>query len=121
MSFGMTAVKVLWCWRCKMDIPMLDDVEFERVRSIGQECARDTKEFRRKYNLPLSAIDLATRFRPMLDEYEKITGFRETNPNAVWHHCISQYGPPCANCGHILRTPVASKCFECGHVRKLPK
>ena len=27
-------MKMLWCWRCKVDVPMLDDEEFRRVMSL---------------------------------------------------------------------------------------
>jgi hypothetical protein len=27
-------MKVLWCWRCKMEIPMLDEEEYHRVLSV---------------------------------------------------------------------------------------
>ena len=40
-------------------------------------------------------------------EYERITGFHEGNPNAIWHHRIALYGPPCSHCGKPLRTPKA--------------
>ncbi|HSZ56104.1 MAG TPA: hypothetical protein VK797_10610 [Tepidisphaeraceae bacterium] len=52
----------------------------------------------------------------MLDEYERLTGFRESNFNAVHHHRVAMYGPPCPRCGKVLRTPIAYKCFECGYV-----
>lgn len=52
-----------------------------------------------------------------LDSYERLTGFRETNANALWHHQLSLYGPPCANCGKPLRTPRASYCPACGTQR----
>jgi len=54
----------LWCWRCKMEIPMLDDEEFWQVLS------------------PLTLRPGATveeRSAPFLQEYERITGFHETN------------------------------------------
>lgn len=50
---------------------------------------------------------------PMLWEYRRITGFRETNPNAVAHHVVSMYGPPCKACGKPLRTPRAKFCAAC--------
>jgi hypothetical protein len=28
-------MKILWCWRCKTDVPMLDDSEFNRVSSLS--------------------------------------------------------------------------------------
>jgi hypothetical protein len=53
-------------------------------------------------------------YGPCLDAYERLTGFRETNPNAVMHHRLTTYGPPCRTCGKPLRTPRASKCMACG-------
>ncbi|AXX99693.1 hypothetical protein BAR1_04680 [Profundibacter amoris] len=55
--------------------------------------------------------DRNTKF---LAEYEKITGYRETNSNAIFHHIASQYGPPCAACNKPLRTPRATFCAACG-------
>ena len=52
-------------------------------------------------------------FGPLLREYERITGFRETNPNAIHHHVVSMYGPPCTACGKPLRTPRARFCAAC--------
>ena len=49
-----------------------------------------------------------------LDLYEEMTGLRETNINAIWHHRIALYGPPCTECGKPLRTPRASFCAACG-------
>jgi hypothetical protein len=52
----------------------------------------------------------------LLARYYEITGFRETNPNAVGHHRLSMYGPPCSSCGKPLRTPRAKSCDACGAV-----
>jgi hypothetical protein len=52
-----------------------------------------------------------------LAEYERITGFKETNPNARHHHRLSIYGPPCHACGKPLRTPPARYCAMCSAER----
>jgi hypothetical protein len=39
-------------------------------------------------------------YGPALREYERITGFHETNPNVLWDHVLSKYGPPCEKCGN---------------------
>ena len=78
---------------------MLDDDEYRRVmgvRGTGKE--GDIQE---------------KMFGPMLVEYERITGFRETNPIAIFHHRISDYGPLCSSCGKPLRTPRAKLCGHC--------
>jgi hypothetical protein len=90
-------MKLLWCWRCKAEMPMLDDDEYRRVMSFR----------------PATEGNLKTRFKSMLTEYERITGFHEANPNAVFHHRLSDYGPPCRYCGKPLRTPQAKLCGSC--------
>jgi hypothetical protein len=79
---------------------MLDDEEFKRVSSLRNRTGSwsDRRE---------------SMFGRVLGEYEHITGFRETNPNAIYHHVLSMYGPPCAKCGKPLRTPRAKICGAC--------
>jgi CheY-like chemotaxis protein len=85
-------VKMLWCWRCKVEMPMLDEAEAQQV---------------------FSKNDGPDGLNAMLAEYERVTGYRETNPNAIYHHVLSQYGPPCQFCGKPLRTPQAIFCGSC--------
>ena len=53
----------------------------------------------------------------LLEYYNGITGFGETEPNAVMHHFVSIYGPPCEECDKPYRTPSAKLCAACGHKR----
>jgi hypothetical protein len=97
-----------------MDIPMLDESEFARISQLYSEGMRATKEFRQAHNLPLDKCPIDERFRPVREEYERLTGFKETNHNAIMHHRIALYGPPCPKCGKPFRTPKARFCAECG-------
>jgi hypothetical protein len=103
----------LWCWRCKTEMPMLDEVEYFEVHRLYGEGMSATKEFRQKWGLPLEGMESEIRFKPLLDRYEQMTRMRETNPNAVMHHRLSLYGPPCHACGKPLRTPKARICGSC--------
>jgi hypothetical protein len=103
----------LWCWRCKTEMPMLDEVEYFEVFRLYGEGMNATKEFRQKWGLPLEGMEIEIRFKPLLDRYEQMTGMRETNPNAVMHHRLWLYGPPCHRCGKPLRTPKARICGSC--------
>lgn len=107
-------MKVLWCWRCQMDVPMLDEAEFERVARLYGEPFRNLKASRASDRTPSS---LKAVFAPVCAEYERLTGFYETNANAVMHHRLSLFGPPCATCGKPLRTPQARHCAACGTPR----
>ena len=86
---------------CRMEIPMLDDKEGRYVLELMGLDERRTRD-----------IESAKLF--VLQRYFEVTGFQETNANAIWHHRLSQYGPPCQNCGKLLRTPRAKMCAACG-------
>jgi hypothetical protein len=88
-----------------MEVPMLDEVEYA--------------EAHRLYGLSFNNLSLPRkdRFKALLDFYNNLTGFNETEPNAVMHHRLALYGPICENRGKPYRTPKASFCAACGHKR----
>lgn len=112
----------LWCWRCQMELPMLDEDEWQLVHRAQREGMPlvGAERMRRHASVvqPLRLDPGFEGFRPFLEMYRVITGFDETNPNAVWHHRIAQYGAPCPECGKPLRTPEARYCVACGHGRE---
>lgn len=89
--------RVLYCWRCKMDIPMLDRAEARQVSAAWS-----------------NPVVPGNNNAEALEKYFQLTGFLETNINAVHHHMLHQYGPPCADCGKPLRTHRAKWCAACG-------
>jgi hypothetical protein len=107
-------MKWLYCWRCDCDVPMLEDVEYDEIHPLLVTGLQMIKEERITNDQPLNVIKLHDVYRPFLDAFEKLTGYIETNPNAITHHRISMYGEACANCGKPLRTPKASRCMACG-------
>src|SRR5438309_9068353 len=106
-------MKQLWCWRCQREMPMLDAHEMATVVA-GPYKTR--AELAREYPGLNSQPDafMAKLFEPQLARFEAITGYHETNFNAVWHHRWSIYGPPCPACGKPFRTPKAKFCAACG-------
>lgn len=85
---------------------MLDEVEFKKASELYSRAFK-----------PQEGVPLSDRFLPLLDYYKNLTGFETTVHNAIMHHRIAQYGPPCENCGKPYRTPQASFCAACGHKR----
>lgn len=97
----------LWCWRCKMEIPMLNE----------EEHLIASKLYRQGFETGKCNMTRQERFKELLDYYKQLTGFEETEPNAIMHHRIELYGPPCENCNKPYRTSKASFCAACGHKR----
>lgn len=98
-------------------MPMLDDDEFARVSKLYGECMGSAKKTREKKALAVGDSLIDAMFEPVRLEYERITGFANCHQNAVMHHQLSLYGPPCAACGKPLRTPRARHCASCGAAR----
>jgi hypothetical protein len=105
----------MWCWRCKQEMPMLDEDEYAVITRLYHEAFRATKEFRRLWGIRLENASIHERFEPVRAEYERMTGMKESNENAIMHHRISLYGPPCKNCHKPLRIPRAKLCGACMH------
>jgi hypothetical protein len=102
-----------------MELPMLEEHEWERIFPLLRGSIEEVKRYR-----DASGISLAEAFakgigRDALALYYSITGFQELNVNALWHHRLSLFGPPCATCGKPLRTPAARFCAACGADRAM--
>ncbi len=105
--------KTCHCWRCKMPVPMLTKEEWHEVGPLLELDIKRIKSHRQETGMELWEA-LATLRHQACEKYFEITGFRETNPNALWHHRLSVHGPACPSCGHLFRTPEASFCANCG-------
>jgi hypothetical protein len=108
-------MKMMYCWRCRMDVPMLDDEEFAIIDRLFAQAVRAIKE---SYHLNSPATNrefISDQYRPMLEAYRRLTGQEYSGrPEVLMHHRISKYGLPCTKCGKPLRTPKAKLCAACG-------
>lgn len=108
----------LYCWRCEMVLPMLDEDEWAQLAPLLEVAIPEFMEEHRSTGVKLGeAQATGVLGRRALAFYRDLTGFEETNLNALWHHQISLYGPPCTHCGKPLRTPRAKLCAACGRDR----
>lgn len=108
-------MKKQYCWRCKKDVIMLDEVEFEKFNKVYMIGIRAIKRYREetKYGLK-EALDQGF-MQPAVEKFEEIIG--EKVDYSVEHlrkHRLSIYGAPCRICGKPLRTPKARFCAACG-------
>ena len=53
----------------------------------------------------------------VMDECQRLTGLppTATTRKLMLSHHLSNYGPPCPECGKPFRTPKATFCAECGY------
>jgi len=107
----------LYCWRCSREMPMLDEEEFAIIFALYRDGLRLHKQVEELHDHPRRGSTIEELYKPCLDEYERRTGFRETNPAAIMHHRLSRYGRLCRGCGKPLRTPQASRCMDCGEAK----
>jgi hypothetical protein len=93
---------------------MLDEHEYHEASGLYRECMSATKEFRRRWNLPLDGLSIHDRFAPVRKWYADLTDVSECHHNAIMHHRLSLLGGPCRVCGKPLRSPRAKLCAACG-------
>ena len=107
-----------FCWRCQIEVPMLDDSEWDEMRPLLKRSIRMIQQYRERTGATLPDALSCNRDLPALVRYQEMTGFTETDVNAIWHHYRGLYGPECKHCGRLLRTPLAKLCAACGHLRE---
>ncbi len=106
----------VYCWRCQIEIPMLEESEWEQLAPLLSHVTDRIQTYRERTGSTLEVALKQGVQRIALEKYKDLTGFEETNFNALWHHRLADYGPPCEACGKLMRTAVARFCAECGHV-----
>jgi hypothetical protein len=111
-------MKLLYCWRCERDVPMLDESEFAAIRAAYSLEVAEVQQFRRLNNAGLAEAITAvpSRVLPMYEEMAISAGFEalQVAPEHVIQHRIAGLGAACRTCGKPLRTPAAKLCAECG-------
>lgn len=102
-------MEIRYCWRCQMDVPMLNHKEYEIIHQL----------FNKAFEMKVGSMD--ERFKEAINYHYQLTGILQTNPNVIMHHRIEHYGPDCEKCGKPYRTAKAAFCAACGHKRNQRK
>ena len=87
-----------FCWRCRMEVKMLDDDEFILCREAWFNGKKVVEEELLRRNIKdyvwLDKIETFEQFRYLLEMYKIITGEYESNPNAILHHHLPRFRLP---------------------------
>jgi hypothetical protein len=106
-------------------MPFLNEEEFEKIKGVlrqiknnPERSMKNTKEWREPRVEQIEPSEysqiIKETLRPLSETFERLTGFAGVDPNAVYHHRLSNLGPDCPDCSKPLRTPRAKLCPECG-------
>jgi hypothetical protein len=94
-------------------MPFLDEEEGQQVSQLLTNAKSDIINYRAKHK-----CDLATARRNVkpeaLKKIEELTGMPGIHVDIIFHHRLTDWGPECKKCHHLLRTPKASFCVNCG-------
>ena len=115
-------MKPLYCWRCKISVPMMDEQEFAQVDAAHRSAAQAAKDYRARQGTNLAQTPLDEFYRPVQTLYVQLSrgaGLEAPIVSAdhVLKHRLAAYGPACTACGIPLRTPDAKVCAACGTKR----
>ena len=138
-------MEVMYCWRCRMILPFLDEEEYAEIEELYKSCSasihsrpsswirtlwRDISSWpSRRRRIPPQIIEserptikvrgpFATELAPVIVRFGELTGLHDMHTNAVMHHRASLLGPDCPQCRLPLRSPKAKMCPECGWDRR---
>jgi hypothetical protein len=76
-------MQVRYCWRCRADVPMLDELEFERWHVVFQRCLKSVKTYRQDHAAGLPDVPIDRLFADARALYSEMTGAPDTHHNAI--------------------------------------
>jgi hypothetical protein len=92
---------------------MLEEQEWEQLAPLLTRRVKRIKEISSQKSCDLMTAKQLSE-QEISDLHFTMTGYRETNINALWHHRLALFGPECTYCGHLFRTPKSRVCDDCG-------
>ena len=104
--------KNLYCWRCGEDVPALTETEMEYILPLWQKAVGAARIIG-AFDIQIAARTMR-EFEEVRAEYEQMTGRGLGNRCLQIFHRLSDFGPPCPQCGKSLRTAEAGQCWLCG-------
>lgn len=127
MKYGKRYPEWGWCWVCQTEVPLLTDQARDSIADELRDYSQRIMSYREKTGALLKDA-LKHVNTNVFDLHYKLTGSRvvidpdyaDSGHHLLRHH-IDHIGPPCWNCGKLLRTQAASYCPECMASREAGK
>jgi hypothetical protein len=109
--------ETLYCWRCNRNASMLTEQEWTAIHPLLSDMVLEIQQYRKDNSASLAEAIGQNFGKNVLLRYQELTGVSESNPDVLWHHRASLFGPACVSCGKPLRTAQATFCAACGTSR----
>ena len=106
-------MKEYFCFRCKKDMPFLDEVEWETISPLIRGSMLDVKKYREEHQCDLATAKKNFRSEATV-QFEKLTDYPDVYVSTITHHRLKDMGPECVACGHLFRINKAKFCANCG-------
>jgi len=106
-------MKIYYCWKCRRDMPFLDETEWAQVAPLYVADKEAIVEYRNENGTSLKDARTVVQ-GPAAQKFEELTGFKGVHFDIIHHHRLSDWGPECPHCKHLLRTSEAKFCANCG-------
>ena len=106
-------MKIYYCWRCRQEMPFLNEREWTQIAPHLEHIMTDIKQYREENNVDLHTAKIKMKFRAT-EIFEQLTGYKDIDPQIIFHHRLNDWGQECSNCGYLLRTQNGAFCVHCG-------
>lgn len=123
-EFGRRYPEWGWCWVCEREVRLLEACTMDQLGKLLSNFTSKAMAYHKLRNVPLDAAydaiadPVVKRHRELAKDgvVDELLG-KGWSPNIIAFHVVNHradfYGPPCWNCGRLLRTPRANYCPEC--------
>lgn len=108
-------MKSYYCWRCKIDMPFLNEEEWAEISPLLYRGVQAIANYQREHqcNIETARVHTLSSASEVMKKFEELTGMSDIHADIIWHHRLSEWGKEC-KCGGLLRTPKALFCSQCG-------
>ncbi|MCP4371620.1 MAG: hypothetical protein GY797_26385 [Deltaproteobacteria bacterium] len=106
-------MKIYFCWKCNIEMPFLDEAEWQVISPLLKSSAEEIKQYRSKNQCDLKTARKNVKSSAMVI-FEELTGRPGIHFDIIAHHRLSDWGQECKECGNLLRTSKAIMCAKCG-------
>jgi len=95
---------------------MFSDAEWVQIEPLLHLMTRHVQTCRERTGASVEAAVERGYEWPVLAKHKELTGLDASDVGCIERHRLSDHGPPCRECGRLLRMKNSKKCYDCGNL-----